>query len=98
MIGKSEFSTDEIAEALGCCRNNTSRKIQQFQDGVEFLTRAYFNKNNPRRLRADNVAAQMLALMETGGRLAAFDQQRCRRFVQQIISGRMITQGRDRRA
>jgi len=80
MIGMTEYTTDEIVEALGCSRSSTTRKITRFQRRLMLVSESLIRARP--KLRSCDVAAIILAMIETGGRLADLDRGRLRMLIE----------------
>ena len=87
MVGDSPWTSDELAELLGCRRNHTTARIEAFLEVAEAVLLA-----RPTALaasgRADRVAEKAMAFLRTGGRLASADPDGLKAMLRQVASAK----------
>ncbi len=72
--GETDWTTKEVAAATGACQTRATRKLRTFEGQLHFLLRA--SRALDPTARPCDLAESIVAAMDTGGRLAAFDRSR----------------------
>jgi len=83
VIAQTPFTTDQAAAALGCCRNNTTRKVTRFDKRMTLMVEA-MRALAPDE-RPDRLAEMIVNLLVTGGKLAAADRNAMRRYARRLV-------------
>ncbi|HUU32138.1 MAG TPA: hypothetical protein VMY69_08580 [Phycisphaerae bacterium] len=85
MIGRSKYSTKQAADALGCCRSNTSRKLEAI---ARRMNRAVLAepKRWARSGRPDRVARALTEWVTAAGKLAAAQPETFNQWVRDMLA------------
>ena len=83
MIGQTGYKTLEVAKAVGIARNKTTEKLLSFEDRLKLIAKG-LRQVQP-NIRVDRLTEMITAVIDTGGKLAAFDRPRFRAFIRTVI-------------
>ena len=73
-VGRTNWTTDELAAMLRCHRSHTTARLDQF-------TKTFAAMLPDTSTRSDRLAEKFLSFLRTGGRLANADPKGLRRYL-----------------
>jgi hypothetical protein len=80
-VRASEWSCRQVSEALGCCPRAASRRIEAFERRAAAILTALAELEPRAARRPGDLAQAVLAVLRTGGKLAAADEPTLKRLL-----------------